>query len=65
MLIVNQTRSSSRKSYIEKNAKLIRHVSALDIPDDSVVKNLPPNAGEAGLTPGLGRFPGGGNGNPL
>ena len=33
-----------------------------------VVKNPPTNAGEArdmGLIPGLGRFPGGGNGNPL
>ena len=34
----------------------------------SVVKNLPANAGgrhSAGLIPGLGRFPGVGNGNPL
>ena len=33
-----------------------------------MVKNLPPNAGEAkdvGLIPGLGRSPGEGNGNPL
>ena len=33
-----------------------------------VVKNLPANIGDArdtGLTPGLGRSPGGGNGNPL
>ena len=33
-----------------------------------VVKNLPANAGDTGDTrssPGLGRFPGGGNGNPL
>ena len=33
-----------------------------------VVKNLPANAGDAGdegLNPGLGRSPGGGNGNPL
>ena len=33
-----------------------------------VVKNLPANAGDArdtGLIPGLGRSPGGGNGNPL
>ena len=35
---------------------------------NSVVKNLPANAGDAGDTdsiPGLGRSPGGGNGNPL
>ena len=33
-----------------------------------VVKNLPVNAGDArdmGAIPGLGRFPGGGNSNPL
>ena len=28
-------------------------------------KNLPANAGDAGLIPGSGRSPGGGNGNPL
>ena len=32
---------------------------------DSVVKNLPENAGDTGLISGSGRFPGGGNGNPL
>ena len=30
-----------------------------------LVKNLPASAGDVGLTPGLGRFPGVGNGNPL
>ena len=30
-----------------------------------VVKNQPANAGDTGLIPGLGRFPGEGNGNPL
>jgi len=30
-----------------------------------VVKNLPANAGDAGSIPGLGRSPGGENGNPL
>ena len=37
-------------------------------PDGSVVKNLPASDGDArdvGLIPGLGRSPGGGNGNPL
>ena len=28
-------------------------------------KDLPANAGDTGLIPGSGRFPGGGNGNPL
>ena len=34
-------------------------------PGSSVVKNLPVNAGDSGLIPGLGRSPGEGNGNPL
>ena len=34
-------------------------------PGGSVVKNLPANAGDAGLIPGSGRFPGEGNGYPL
>ena len=34
-------------------------------PGDSVVKKPPANAGDMGLIPGLGRFPGEGNGNPL
>ena len=42
--------------------------SYLGFPGGSVVKNLPANAAEArdtGSIPGLGRSPGGGNGNPL
>ena len=34
-------------------------------PGGSVVKNLPANAGDAGLISGSGRSPGGRNGNPL
>ena len=34
-------------------------------PGGSVVKNPPANAGDEGSVPGLGRSPGGGNGNPL
>ena len=30
-----------------------------------LIKNLPANAGDLGSIPGLGRAPGGGNGNPL
>ena len=39
-----------------------------DFPGDSVVKNLPANAGDtgdAGSIPGLRRSPEGGNGSPL
>ena len=32
---------------------------------DSVVKNMPANAGDVGLIFGLGRYPEGENGNPL
>ena len=35
------------------------------IPNDSVVKNPPANAGDPGSTPGPGRYPGEGNGHPL
>ena len=37
----------------------------MGFPGGSVVKNLSANAGDAGVIPGLGRSPGGGNGNPL
>ena len=37
----------------------------LGFPADSVVQNLPANAGDTGSVPGLGRSPGEGNGNPL
>ena len=36
-----------------------------NFPVGSVVKHLPPNAGDAGSIPGSGRSPGKGNGNPL
>ena len=35
------------------------------LPRGSVIKNLPANAGDMGSIPGLGRFSGEGNGNPL
>ena len=37
----------------------------IGVPGGSVVKNPPANAGDQGSIPGLGRRPGGGNGNPL
>ena len=36
-----------------------------DFPGDSVVKKPPAKAGNMGLAPGSGRYPGGGHGNPL
>ena len=35
------------------------------LPCSSMIKNLPANAGDMGSIPGLGRFSGEGNGNPL
>ena len=37
----------------------------MGFPGGSVVKNLPANAGDTDLIPGLGRSPAKGNGNPL
>ena len=37
----------------------------MGFPSYSVVKNPLDNAGDMGSIPGLGRFPGEGNGNPL
>ena len=37
----------------------------MDFPGGLVVKNSPTNSGDIGLIPGLGKYPGGGNGNPL
>jgi len=37
----------------------------MGFPGGSVIKNLPANAGDVILIPGLGRSPGEGNGNPL
>ena len=36
-----------------------------DFPGGIVVKNLPANEGDTVSSPGLGRSPGGGNGDPL
>ena len=37
----------------------------MGFPGGLVAKNLPANAGDLGLIPGLERTPGEGNGNPL
>ena len=43
-----------------------KHISPIvGVLGGSVLKNLPANTGDMGSVPGLGRFPGGGNGNPL
>ena len=50
------------------DTKIVEKVSwdgTLGFPCGSVSKESACNAGELGLIPGLGRSPGGGNGNPL
>ena len=37
----------------------------MGFPDGTLLRNLPANARDASWIPGLGRSPGGGNGNPL
>ena len=50
-----------------KSDHLIKVISAklVGFPGGSVVKNLPANAEDMGLIPGLGTSPGEGNGHPL
>ena len=52
-----------------KKKKKVYHLTSFSIsegfPGGSVVKSPPAIAGDAGLIPVLGRFPGEGNGNPL
>ena len=40
-------------------------INSVGFPGGSVVKNPPVNAGDVRSTPGSGRSPGDGNGNPL
>ena len=55
--------SPATRVIVKKNKSPFSPV--LGFPEDPVVKNSPGNAGDAGLIPELGRFPGEGNGNPL
>ena len=48
-----------------EGSKIIQVDSSRDFPGGSVVKNLPANAVNSGLIPGLGRSPGEGSGNPF
>ena len=44
---------------------LLTFIFIMGLPDDSVVKILPANAGDVGSIPGSGGSPGEGNDNPL
>ena len=67
-------RDSVNKKHIISHADLVMQnilswvACSWGFPGGRVVKNPPANAGDArnvSLIPGSGRFPGGGNGNPL
>ena len=52
--------------YFNQHIFKLEQVSTwMGFPGGLVVKNPPANAGDVGSIPGLGRSPGGGNGNPL
>ena len=48
-----------------KSGLSLRSIKELGFPGSSAVKNPPANVGDVGLTLGLERSPGEGNGNPL
>ena len=65
----NSTKSlSSRGSHYERwHRYILKFIESNyeGFPGSSVVKNPPANAGDKSLTPGSGKSPGEGNGNPL
>ena len=56
---------TARRSVDEQINKMWYIHTLEGFPGDSLVKNLPANAGDMGSIPGSGRSPGEGNGNPL
>ena len=55
----------STPGYVPENVYIELLPPSVMIPVGSAAENLPPNVGNAGLIPGLGRSPGEGNGNPF
>ena len=53
------------RNFIPINLYLPLFCAILGFPGGSVVKNPSTNVGDVDSIPGLGRFPGGGNGNPF
>ena len=62
MYYLGQNSTGTLKLTREKSKEL---VSNLGFPGGSLAKNSPASAGDMGSIPGLGRFPGEGNGSPL
>ena len=52
-------------SWAPKSLPMVTIAMKLGFPGSSVSKESACNAGDAGSTPGLGKFPGEGNGTPL
>ena len=52
-------------SFQDYSSDSVIHIHVSGLPWSLSGKELPANAGEAGLIPGSGRSPGEGNGNPL
>ena len=72
LLSIHLDRKRITVVYANNPGKLRLRKSGLRRPDIkhgtsqvALVKSLPVNAGDPSLIPGLGKFPGGGNGNPL
>ena len=53
------------KGSISHNMFTLKVINNTGFPVGLVVKNPPANAGDVGSIPGLGRSPGGGNGNAI
>ena len=49
-------RNDQKKTTWRLNNMLLKKPMSRDFPDGAVVKNLPANAGDTDLIPGLGRF---------
>ena len=63
--ILDAFRRKGMKEARKVGEKLYKNLVSVAFPGDSVVKNLPVNAGDVSSVPGLGRSSGEGNGNPL
>ena len=60
-----ETWTESCDENLQKVFLIVFYLHIRGLPDGSVVKNLLANAGDVSSIPGSGRYPGGGNVNPL
>ena len=65
LLVIRGTLDREGKELVKKGLEFASAWASGCLPGGSVVKNLPANAGDIGLIPGLGRSSGKGKGNPL